>query len=195
MDGATLARIRWRRRGAWMWPLFVAVTVADAAIGHALPPAGESQSFMGALLVACVLNLIAVVLLTRPLSMAIRHYRGDLPTIVARDYAGRAVVLGVAVAITVAGLLHRPQILDHQRAMRDAVARAQAWIGDRAPAEFRRNVRLVSVYAIEPGHVYRMCVPSATRSYCVVVKTDLPFQRSVRFAGYEPNDVFAQGTG
>ena len=173
--------------------MFIAVSVADAVIGHALPPTGESQSFVGAFLVACVLNLIAVVLLTRPLSMAIRHYRPDLPTIVARDYAGRAVVIFVAAAITATGLAHRPSIQQHKRAMRDAVARAQAWIGDHAPAEFRRNTRYVSAYAIQPGHVFRMCVASTDREYCVIVKTDLPFQRSVSFAGYEPNAVFAQG--
>jgi hypothetical protein len=176
-----------------MWPMFVAVTVADAALGHALPPAGESQSFVGALLVACVLNLIAVVLLTRPLSMAIRHYRPDLPTIIARDYAGRAVVLVIAVGILAVGLAHRATIEQHKRAMRDASARAQAWIGAHAPAEFRRNAQYLSVYAIEPGHVFRICVPSTQRHYCVVVKTDLPFAQSVSFAGYESNAVFAQG--
>jgi hypothetical protein len=193
MDGAALARIRWRRRGAWMWPAFVALTVADGLIGHTLPPVGESQSFMGALLVGCFLNLIGVVLLTRPLSIAIRRSHPELPVVVARDYAGRAIVLMVTVALVAAGLAHRHTIQQHQRAMRDAVARAEAWIGDRAPAEFRRSLHYVNVYAIEPGHVYRMCVPSATRTYCVVVKTDLPFQRSVSFAGYEPNSVFAPG--
>lgn len=177
-----------------MWPAFVALTLADAAIAHALPLTGESESFMGALVVASFLNLIGVVLLTRPLSMLIRRYRPDLPTIIARDYAGRTVVLAITLAITAAGLAHRSTIQQHQRAMRDAVARAEAWIGDHAPAEFRRDAQSMSVYAIEPGHVYRMCVPSSRREFCVVVKTDLPFQRSVTFAGYEPNAVFAQGT-
>jgi hypothetical protein len=45
--------------------------------------------------------------------------------------------------------------------------------------------------------MYRMCVPSVDgrHSYCVVVNTNLPVQRSVRFAGYEPNSVFSEGTG
>ena len=47
--------------------------------------------------------------------------------------------------------------------MRDATARAQAWIGDRAPAEFRRNVEELDTYAIQPGSVYRTCVPSPDR--------------------------------
>ncbi len=81
--------------------------------------------------------------------------------------------------------------------MREATARAQAWIGDRAPAEFRRNVEELDTYAIQPGSVYRTCVPSPhrSRSYCVIVKTYLPFARSVTFAGYEPNSVFAAGLG
>jgi hypothetical protein len=81
--------------------------------------------------------------------------------------------------------------------MTDAIARAQAFIGDRAPAEFRRNVQWVSTYAIEPGSLYRTCVPNAERSrtYCVVVNTRLPFERSVKFAGYESNADLSAGTG
>ena len=80
--------------------------------------------------------------------------------------------------------------------MQDAITRAQAWIGDRAPAEFRRNLEFVSTVAIEPGRVYRTCVPSVDgrRTYCVIVNTNLPFAQSVSFAGYESNAVFAQGT-
>jgi hypothetical protein len=40
-------------------------------------------------------------------------------------------------------------------------------------------------------------VPSVDRrrTYCVIVKTKLPLDRSVTFAGYESNSVFASGTG
>ena len=34
------ARIRWRLRGAWMWPSFVAVTLLDGLILHLLPRSG-----------------------------------------------------------------------------------------------------------------------------------------------------------
>jgi hypothetical protein len=197
MDGAWVHRMRWRRRGAWLWPAFIALTIADAVIGHLLPPSGESQTLVGAGLVAGVLNLIAVVLLSRPLGAAFRRMRQDLPTIVARDYAGTSVVTVVAVALLVAGLAHHPTLVAHRSTMEDAITRAQAWIGDRAPAEFRRNVRFVDTLAIQPGSIYRTCVPSdrRNRTYCVIVKTDLPFARSVSFAGYEPNSVFSQGTG
>ena len=47
MDGAWVARARWRRRGAWLWPAFAAFTIADAVIGHELPPAGDAETIVG----------------------------------------------------------------------------------------------------------------------------------------------------
>lgn len=196
-ESGALQRLRWRRRGAWLWPTFIAATIADGAIGAALPPQGDSQSAVGLAIVAGVINLVAIVLLTRPLAAAVRRVRPELPMIVARDYAGRVLILGITAALLIAGLVHRPTVQQHQRTMRDAIVRAQAWIGDRAPSTFRRNVQFVSTFTIEPGWMFRMCVPSqdGRRTYCVIVNTNLPLQHSVRFDGYEPNTVFAQGTG
>jgi hypothetical protein len=88
-------------------------------------------------------------------------------------------------------------VLARQRTMQDAIARAEAWIGFRAPDEFRRNLRLADTVAIQAGSIYRTCVPSddRKRTFCVIVKTQLPFANSVSFAGYEPNSLFAAGTG
>jgi hypothetical protein len=195
MDGVWLARIRWRRRGAWLWPAFVGMTVVDGIVGHLLPPAGETESVVAAALAALVLNLIGVILLSRPLGIALRRVRRDLPTVVARNYAGTGVVLTITVVLFGVGLLHRSSVLASQRTMQDAVARARAWIGDHAPPQFRRSVGLLSTYAIQPG-IYRACAMSDdhTRTYCVIVRTSLPFARSVTFAGYEPNSVFSEGT-
>jgi hypothetical protein len=197
MDGAWLHRMRWRRRGAWLWPAFAIAVLADALIGHALPQSGETQTALAAGLAGFVLNLIGVVLLSRPLGALLRRRRTDMPPVVARDYGGTAVVVAITSALLLAGVLHRPSVLAHRKALADAIARAQAWIGDRAPAEFRRNVELVSTAVIEAGSIYRICVPSArgNRTYCVVVKTNMPFERSVSFAGYESNAAFSAGTG
>jgi hypothetical protein len=195
--GSTLHRIRWRRRGAWLWPTFIAFTIAYAVIGHELPPQGETQSLVAAGLLAAVLNLVGIILLSRPLGALLRRTRPDLPKVVARDVAGRCVILAITATLTLVGLVHHPAIVRQQRTMRDAITRAQAWIGDRAPAEFRRNVQYVNTFTIEAGHLYRTCVLSddRRRSYCVVVNVRLPFERSVSFAGYEPNAIFAAGTG
>lgn len=196
MDGVWLRRLRWRLRGAWLWPAFAALTIADAIVGHMLPPAGDGQTLVSAGLVALVLNLIAVILLSRPLGAALRHARGDLPGIVARDYAGTTVVVVVALALLTIGLLHRSTLQAQRSTMYDAIKRAQAYIGDRAPAEFRRNLELADTFVIQQGSIYRTCVPSddRKRTYCVIVKDKLPFASSVSFGGYEPNEVMSAGT-
>jgi hypothetical protein len=195
MERGWLQRLRWRRRGAWLWPIFIATVLVDAALGHFRPPAGDTESLPAAAIAGLALNLLAVLFLSRPLGMLLRRIRGDIPRVVARNYAGTTVVLAVTIALLAAGLVHHATVASDEAAMRDATLRAQAWIGDRAPAEFRRNARLSDTFVIQQGSIYRTCVPSdhGTRSYCVIVKTQLPFRRSVSFAGYEPNSVFSQG--
>jgi hypothetical protein len=197
MNGAWLARVRWRRRGAWLWPSFALLTIADAVIGHELPPSGETQTVVAAALLGCVLNLVGVVVLSWPVSKLLRRARPDLPNVVARDYAGTAMLALVAVALLVVGLAHRPAVIAQRDALREATVRAEAWIGDRAPTQFRRNASEIDTFTIEPGSVYRSCVPSSDglRSYCVIVRPRLPLDQSVRYAGGEPNSVFDQGAG
>jgi hypothetical protein len=195
MDGGWLVRLRWRRRGAWLWHTFVALTIVDAVIGHALPAAGGSASLVGAAIFALFANLVAVLLLSRPLAALIRRRRKDLPGIVAYDLGGRTGLVAVTVVFLGVGIAHHPSIDSQDHALQDAVARAEAYIGDRAPDEFVRDLNEMNSVVIQPGSVYRMCVPGRGdgRNYCVVVKRDLPFAQSVSFAGSESNAVFAQG--
>ena len=195
MDGASLARVRWRRRGAWMWPAFATLTIADAVIGHELPPAGDGQTIVAAALLGCALNLIGVVVLSWPVGVLIRRRRSDLPMVVARDYGGTLVLVAVTAGLLAVGLAHRATVLAHRDALREATSRAEAWIGDRAPAEFRRSLYTMTVFTIEAGHIYRAYVRSAdgSRTYCVVVDDQQPFARSVRPAGSEPNSGLASG--
>jgi len=192
---AAWSRLRWRRRGAWLWPTFIAATVPDAVIGSALPPSGEGGALVGAGVIGLAANLIAVVAVSWPAAAILRRRRRDLPVIVARDYAGTAVVALVTAAILALGLAHHSSVLHDRRALQDAIVRAQAFIGDRAPSEFRRNLEWISTFAIQSGSLYRACVPSldGSRTYCVIVDTTQPFARSVRFGGYESNSSFSTG--
>jgi hypothetical protein len=195
MDGAWLVRARWRYRGAWLWPMFAMLSLADGVIGHALPVSGRQQSIPAGVLVGLALNLLAVVLLSRPLGALLRRSRGDLPTMVARNYAGTFCLALVTAGFVAAGLAARSDLRSDEAAYRDAVVRAVAYIGDRAPVEFRRNAAHPDTFTIQPGSIYRTCVPNSvhTRTYCVIVRRALPFARSVAFDGYEPNSVFASG--
>lgn len=195
MDRAWLARARWRYRGAWLWPMFVILSLADGLVGHTLPVSGHRQSVPGGVVVGLGLNLLAVVLLSRPLGAVLRRGRRDLPRGVARNYAGTLCLLLISCGFVAAGLATRSDLRSDDAAYRDAFVRAAAFIGDRAPATFRRNLAHADTYTIQTGSIYRTCVPNRarTRTYCVIVRRSLPLARSVVFDGYEPNSVFAAG--
>ena len=197
MDGAWLTRMRWRRRGAWMWPAFAALTVVDAFIAHALPPEGDSEGLVAALLGAGLWNFLAVAVVAHPIGAILRRVRRDLPRFVARDYAGTWLLVAIAVVVLVSGLTNRSTVTRDRAAIRDAIARATAWIGYRAPPQFRAELGLATTVTIQPGSLYRTCVPNATgrRTYCVTVNDNEPLSQSVHFAGYEPNTAFARGLG
>ncbi len=197
MEGAWLARARWRRRGAWLWPTFAGAVVVDAVSVHMLPLIGDSQSIFGGLLAGMIASLLAVLLASRPLGALLRRRRPDLPAMIARDYAGTFAVLVVSALILTGGLLHRATIVRQQSTLRDAIVRAEAYIGAHAPAAFAVNAMHTDTFTIQPG-IYRTCAPSrdvGDRYYCVIVRTALPLAQSVVFTGSEPNAAFAEGVG
>jgi hypothetical protein len=195
MDAAWIARARWRWRGAWMWPAFVAFAIADGLIGHALPINPPSQSIIAGVVVGLILNLICIVVLSPPLGALLRRVRRDLPVAIARNYAGVLCVLLVTVGFVGVGLAKRSTISHDSAAMHDALVRAAAYIGDHAPAPFAARADHLDALVIEEGSIYRVCADDAaqTRYYCVVVRERLPFARSVTPAGSEPNATMARG--
>lgn len=197
MDGARLRRLRWRLRGAWLWPTFVVLIAVDTLIGHELPPQGDGQSAGSALLVAMLAMLLGIVLLAPALAALMRRRGSDMPVVVARDYAGTAVILLISGVLLVAGLVHRSAVDADSAALADAVSRADAWIAHRAPAQFAHNFTDENTYVIQPGSVYRTCVRDRGdgHAFCVVVTLDAPPSRSVIPSGSEPNAALASGTG
>jgi hypothetical protein len=197
MDGASLMRLRWRLHGAWMWPTFIVMTVLDGLLVHWRPIVGQTESAIAGWLLATFGSLAGIALLSPVLGFLLRRLRPDMPKVVARDYAGTGVVVAVSAALIGAGLVHHRTVTVDARALEDAVARAEAFIGDRAPPEFRANLQSENTLEIQPPRLYRTCVTNADRSktYCVVVDRSKPFGHSVLPAGSEPNQVLGQGTG
>jgi hypothetical protein len=195
MDAAWIARTRWRWRGAWMWPAFVVLAIADGWIGHALPINPPSQSVIAGIVVGLVLNLICIVVVAPVFGALLRRVRRDLPVAIARNYAGVLCVVLVTTGFVGIGLAKRSTITHDSAAMHDAVVRAAAYIGDHAPGPYAARADHLDVIAIQEGSIYRVCVNNAeqTRDYCVVVRERLPFARSVTPAGSEPNANMARG--
>jgi len=172
MDRASLRRLRWRLRGAWMWPAFLVLTPVAALLVHANPISGDDTGFVPALLLAGFLNLLAVAVLAPLLALALRRRRPDLPTIVARDDAGAALVVVVTAALAVAGALHAPAV---DRAHARERARASAvhdFVVGQAPAEYRARLALADTVRIDAA-LSRTCIPGAAprRRLCLYVDT------------------------
>jgi hypothetical protein len=196
MDGATLTRWRWRLRGAWMWPTFVALTFLDGAIASWLPVFTDHDNVVGGWLYSFIYTLVAIIVFVPPLGWVVRRFRRDMPKVVARDYAGGLVCIGMTATFLIAGVLNHPNVVTDNGAIQNATADAEAYIGFRAPAQFRTNLHRLDTYALQPPRIYRVCATdtAGTRDYCVVVDLSKPFGRNVRYSGSEPNSVLSEGT-
>lgn len=173
MERAAYYRLRWRMRGAWMWPAFVALTVADAVLLHELPVAGEGTAPIPALLLCGSINLV-VVAVAAPLAgrLVVRRRRPDLPAVVATDYAGTALVAVVTLALALGGILHRPAVQRERRDLRDQAAAARRYLLTSAPAGARAHLAEGTTLRLSE-RFYRTCVPDGRpgRAFCVFVGT------------------------
>ncbi|HTW11952.1 MAG TPA: hypothetical protein VME01_04350 [Solirubrobacteraceae bacterium] len=197
MVRTSLIRLRWRLRGAWMWPSFIVLALVDGVIVHWLPLAGDSESALAGWLLGLIWMLIGIVLLVPPLGWLIRQVRGDMPRVVARDYAGTGVCLAITAIMLGVGIAHHPVVGADRAAMQDATARAEAYIGEHAPASFMHNLHHLETSVIQAPLSYYVCATSQPPGahYCVVVDRSKPFGRSVHYSGSDPNNVLFQGTG
>src|SRR4051812_28211590 len=173
MEHVWWSRLRWRLRGAWMWPTFVAVTAFDAVLLSELPIAGDDGTgVVPALLLAGFFNLIAVAVAAPLLGILVRRRRPGMPRQVATDYAGTALVVLVAVGLLAGGLIHRPEVEQAKREQAAQMAAAQRYVLARGGAEFRPHVALANSVQLD-DHLFRTCVPGreARHALCVVVDT------------------------
>lgn len=168
------ARLRWRLRGALLWPAFVGLTLLDAMLLGWLPIAGDGGTeFIPALLLAFFFNLVAVALVAPFAAMLLRRRRPDLPKVVASDRAGTTLVCGVTLALLAGGIAHRSDVQEarHDFAMQQSAARS--FVARQGPTEYRARVEQSDSLKLEED-LYRTCVPGddPKRHFCVLVRTD-----------------------
>ncbi|MEA2268989.1 MAG: hypothetical protein QOC64_1599 [Solirubrobacteraceae bacterium] len=195
-DRVWWTRLRWRLRGATMWPAFAVALVVDAVLLRLLPIAGDTAPDpFAALLLASFFNLVAVAVGAPLAGRWVRARRPVLPKVVADDRAGTALLGAVAVALLAIGLAHRPAVQAEAREFEAQATTARQFVLERAPARFRANVEHMDTLK-QGGDLYRTCVPgpSARRAFCVIVNTDQHPPGVTRDTDQSPNAVLA-GTG
>lgn len=163
------ARLRWRWRGAVLWPAFAALTLLDGLLLHHNPIAGDSTAIVPGVLLAGFLNLGAVAVLA---PLASRRLRGGRPREVADDAAGTIVVVGVTVVLAALGLAHAAAVGAADRAMADQLAAARTYFAHQAPPEFRRHLGAMSTWK-QSDDLFRTCISNdaGDRALCVFVTT------------------------
>jgi hypothetical protein len=167
------SRLRWRLRGAWMWPAFALLTVLDGLLLHARPIAGGGIGVFEGMLLAAFFNVVIVAALAPIAGALLRRRRRDLPKVVATDYAGAALLVAVTGALAAGGALHRPAVLEQRRDFHAQAAAVRSYVLAQAPPVYRANLDRADTAQID-AHLYRTCVPGGDpdRSLCLFVSTD-----------------------
>src|SRR4051812_31426202 len=191
-----LRRARWRLRGAWLWPSFALMTLADAAILHWLPMSGDGTGWVPAFLLAGCLNLVVIAAGGGAGGWWLRRRRPDLPKVVADDYAGTVLVFAVTAVFLAIGLVHRPQVVAERE---DFSAQSQAfrqYVAHQARPEFQRRIDEADSIQID-AELYRTCVPGndPLRWLCVFVDTSDRPPTTRRDLNGEPNAKFDASGG
>lgn len=160
-------------RGAWLWPSLVVLTVVDGVVLAELPFYGEGpRGVAPGILIAGFLNLVAVAIVAPFVARRLRRRRPDLPRVIAGEYAGTALIWGVAAIFLAGGLLHRPAVM---AAEEDRVALSlavQTYVGAQAPEHLPYLAQADSIKLSD--EFYRACVPGPQprRFLCLFVETD-----------------------
>jgi len=174
MDREWVTRLRWRMRGAWLWPTFALLTVVDGLLLRHLPFYADGPgTLVGALLIAGFANLVVVAVLAPLTGARLRRRRRDLPKMIADNYAGTGLVAVLAALLLLGGLANLPARAAERAAEAAAAASARAYVAQRAPAEFRRHVAYLDVMRLEEDY-YRSCVPGRDprKWLCLFVDTE-----------------------
>jgi hypothetical protein len=171
-------RLKWRLRGAWMWPTFAILTVAEGFVMHEWPPIGTRipDVVIGSI-IALFGNLFLVGVVAPWLSRRLIDRdrlagRERFPPEVYLDRTAIAVLAVGAVGVLAAGLANLRVSTAETDALKEAGDRAQAYVNAHADDEIKDRLNGANSARLGEGF-FRVCVPriDATKQYCMFVDT------------------------
>ena len=193
------ARIRWRLRGATMWPAFIAVTLIDGLILHLLPPVGTGVDLIPAILLATFGNLLLIGVLApwlakrawsrRPAAEPGAPPKAQLEVLT--DRIGTGLLLASIVAVIAAGLAARPTVVSEtEDTQRNAEAFRDLVLGSGQP-ELIRNLETANTVRLDEDY-FRTCIArdDRRRYFCAFVDTSTDPPEVTRDQSAEPNSVY-----
>jgi hypothetical protein len=164
------ARIRWRLRGAWMWPSFIAATLVDGVILNRLPPVREGYDLIAGILIATFVNLALIGALAPWLARRMWKRRpaaepGAPPKAqleVLTDRIGTALLVASVVGLLAAGLAARPVVVAETEEKERAAEELYRYVAAHGTEELRRNVEASDMERLAAGY-FRACIPHDDR--------------------------------
>ena len=193
------ARMRWKLRGAWMWPSFIALTLLDGLILHLLPPIATGVDLIPAMLLAVFGNLFLIGVMAPWLARRLWHQRAEARAgtpakaqlEVLTDRVGTGLLLAGVAGVLAAGLAARPVVVSEtEDTERNAEAFRDFVLGS-GEEELIRNLETANTIRLREDY-FRTCVArdDRRRYFCVFVDTAREPARVRRDRSAESNSAF-----
>ena len=189
------SRLRWRLRGAWMWPAFVITTIADGVLLWQLPPFRTGVDLIPAILMATFGNLILVGAVAPWFARRLAKRQQPPPTAgeyeVLKDRFGTALLVAGVFGCLASGLAARPTVVSETEATERNAEAVRRYVLESGDAELRRNIETANTIRLADDY-FRTCVARDDRErfVCLFVHTDESPPRVVRDPSQEPNSVY-----
>jgi hypothetical protein len=193
------ARVRWRLRGAWMWPSFIAVTLLDALILHLLPPIGTGVDLIPAILLATFGNLFLIGAVApwlarrtwkrRPAAEPGAPPKAQLEVLT--DRIGTGLLMASVLGVIAAGLAARPTVVSETE---DTERNAKAFrmlVLNRGDNELIRNLETANTVRLGEDF-FRTCVARDDRRhyFCAFIDTSKNPPDVDVDGSAEPNSIY-----
>jgi hypothetical protein len=163
-------RMRWRLRGAWMWPSFLVLTLLDGFLLHKLPPVREGVDLIPGILLATFGNLILIggvapwlarrTWKRRPAAEPGAPPKAQLEVLT--DRIGTGLLVASVFGILAAGLAARPTIVVETDQRERAAEELRSYVEGHGDEELRRNLEASDTRRYADGY-YRTCIPHDDR--------------------------------